>query len=556
MGTLISVAISWSQLNDVWETGAFFDTDDATRMAQVRDWMAGQAWYDLHLDRLGFPGAEPMHWTRIVDAPVALLIKAASLFLDPVMSERAARIAFPFLLSAGVIGVSALIAIELIGGASVMVACLLTSLAGLSLLQFQPGRIDHHAPQILLLMTSGLFALRAIGGRPQRRNGFWSAACLAALLSISLENLPAACIVGACFASLWAVQGKARRAALHGFGWGLMIASPLFYALTMSPERWFAVACDAQSFMHVTLTVVGGALCVGLTMLGRHAETSRARWLWVAASGLALAVVMRAGFPQCGLDPYSDVDPLVRREWLDKVKEAFNVAHAWSQGLASFVAVNYIPALTGFAGVLVAVWRSEGEARLRWMVWLALSLITLTVAGFRIGTVQTAQAVTVLGSVYLLSLLPATWRALRIPGAFVLSVVALALVVPADTPASAGSQPAQCARPKSALGLTLLPEGRLLAPMDEGAYLRAFTQHRIVAAPYHRNNEGNRLEAQAFALPAEDALQLLRSREVDYVAICGSERRDSPLIAALVAGLPGATKLEVAGHYQAWRIER
>ena len=54
----------------------------------------------------------------------------------------------------------------------------------------------------------------------------------------------------------------------------------------------------------------------------------------------------------------------------------------------------------------------------------------------------------------------------------------------------------------------------------------------------------------------EDALRLLRSRQVDYVAICGQERRDSPLITALIAGLPGATKLEVAGQYQAWRIPR
>ncbi len=556
LGALISVAISWGQLREVWATGAFFDTDDATRMVQVRDWMAGQAWYDLHMHRLGFPGAEPMHWTRIVDAPIALIIKAASLFLDPVLSERAARIAFPFLLSVGVIGVSALIAIELVGGASVMVACLLTSFAGLSLLQFQPGRIDHHAPQILLLMTSGLFALRAIGERRQRHNAFLSAVCLTALLSISLENLPEACIIGACFASLWAAQGKAQRAGLNGFGWGLMIATPLLYALTMSPARWFVVACDAQSFLHVTLMMVGAATCVGLTMLGSYAETARTRWLWIAATGLALAVLMRAGFPQCGLDPYSNVDPLVRREWLDKVKEAYSVGHAWSAGLASFLLVNYIPALTGMAGVLVAVWRTKGEARLRWLVWLALSLVTLTVAVFRIGTIQTAQVITSVGSVYMLSLLPEGWRALRIPGAFALSVFVLALVIPADTPASAGSKFAQCVRPRHAGGLALLPEGRLLASIDEGAYLLAFTQHRIIAAPYHRNNEGNRLEAQAFTLPAEDALQLLRSRQVDYVAICGPERRDSPLIAALVAGLPGATKLEVAGQYQAWRIER
>jgi hypothetical protein len=96
--------------------------------------------------------------------------------------------------------------------------------------------------------------------------------------------------------------------------------------------------------------------------------------------------------------------------------------------------------------------------------------------------------------------------------------------------------------------------GRLLAPIDEGAYLLAFTRLHIVAAPYHRNNEGNRLEAEAFTLPAENALSLLRAQRIDYVAICGEERRRSPLLKALSAGAPGTTRLAAEGSYQVWRV--
>ena len=557
LGALISVAISWSQMQDVWATGAFFDTDDATRMVQVRDWMAGQGWYDLHMQRLGFAGAAPMHWTRIVDVPVALLIKLASLVFDAETAERAARIAFPLLLSIGALTLCALIAVELLGGASVLVACLLASLSGLSLLQFQPGRIDHHAPQILLFLASGLFTLRALDEKRARANGFLAALCLAASMAISLENLPVGCTIAACFVLLWASYGKQRSAGLNGFGWGLTLATPLLYVATMAPARWLAVACDAQSCLHVTLAMMGGAACIGLSATNPARLGARSRWLFALAAGGLIAALMRVSFPQCGLDPFGGVDPLVRREWLDKVTEALSLAQAWSHGMTHFILVNYAPAVAGLVGLTVAIWRIGGEERLRWMVWLALSLSAFLVASFRIGYVQTLQLATCFGVAFLMSRLPGAWRALRIPGAFATSVFALALVVPVEKTAVAQGKPApQCTRPQDAVELTRLPPGLVLAPIDEGAYLLAFTKHRIVAAPYHRNTEGNRLEAQAFALPADEGLQMLKTHGVDYIAICGGRRRTSPLITALINGTRGAEQLSTDGNYQIWRILR
>ncbi len=42
----IGLAFTWPRVTAVWQTGAFFDTDDAMRMVQVRDLMAGQGWFD------------------------------------------------------------------------------------------------------------------------------------------------------------------------------------------------------------------------------------------------------------------------------------------------------------------------------------------------------------------------------------------------------------------------------------------------------------------------------------------------------------------------------
>src|SRR3954452_14790108 len=57
--------IKASAVLDVWRTGSFIDTDDAMRLVQVRDLLAGQSWFDLTATRLDPPGTL-MHWSRVV----------------------------------------------------------------------------------------------------------------------------------------------------------------------------------------------------------------------------------------------------------------------------------------------------------------------------------------------------------------------------------------------------------------------------------------------------------------------------------------------------------
>jgi len=58
-------------------------TDDAMRLAQVRDLLAGQSWYDLTQWRMNVPFGLPMHWSRLIDAPIAGLILIFRQFLTP-----------------------------------------------------------------------------------------------------------------------------------------------------------------------------------------------------------------------------------------------------------------------------------------------------------------------------------------------------------------------------------------------------------------------------------------------------------------------------------------
>jgi uncharacterized RDD family membrane protein YckC len=71
-----------------WQTIAslhFSDPDDALRMVQVRDLLAGQGWFDLHQYRVAPPDGIVMHWSRLVDAPIAAVI----MLLRPLLGAAA-----------------------------------------------------------------------------------------------------------------------------------------------------------------------------------------------------------------------------------------------------------------------------------------------------------------------------------------------------------------------------------------------------------------------------------------------------------------------------------
>ena len=63
------------------------NNDSTMRMVSLRDLMAGQAWRDLYQYRLGLEGGFEMHWSRIVDALMLLMLNVFDLFSGPERAE-------------------------------------------------------------------------------------------------------------------------------------------------------------------------------------------------------------------------------------------------------------------------------------------------------------------------------------------------------------------------------------------------------------------------------------------------------------------------------------
>ena len=64
------------------------DTDDNMRMMQVRGLLHGQGWYDLRQHHLNPPVGANIHWSRLVDLPIAGLVLALRPFLGGPGAER------------------------------------------------------------------------------------------------------------------------------------------------------------------------------------------------------------------------------------------------------------------------------------------------------------------------------------------------------------------------------------------------------------------------------------------------------------------------------------
>ncbi|NJM29479.1 MAG: hypothetical protein HC855_04640 [Rhizobiales bacterium] len=174
---LIACAISWS--GDTTSLSAKLgDTDDALRLVQVRDFLAGASWFDLHLDRLQPPRGYDSHWSRFIDLGLAGVYLAAKPFVGGDRAELVMRFLWPLIWLIPAIAAVASAAGRIGGRNAALIAFAFAATGLIAFQQFRPGRIDHHNVQVALALA-GVAALiaSAASGR---------AAALAGVLTVAM----------------------------------------------------------------------------------------------------------------------------------------------------------------------------------------------------------------------------------------------------------------------------------------------------------------------------------------------------------------------------------
>jgi len=552
LALLASTAFTFTHAREVWTTGAFFDTDDAMRAVQVRDLLAGQSWFDMAAYRLDPPQGVFSHWSRIVDVPLAAMESFFRLFLSAQHAELVTRLLFPSLLLAALFALSPWFAKTLAPAASPRLAVLLALLSGADFVQFVPGRIDHHAPQIVLLMIALGAYLRGLDDAKARA---MLAACAAMALSlaISLENLPFFAVMLAAAPLLFVLDGEKMRAPLAWLAGGLLAALPATYVATVGPSRYLVAACDAYSSVYLAAFVVGAAGLGLLSLLAARLATPRARSFAVGAAGVAVIATFAGVAPNCLGDPLGGIDPLVRELWLSHVTEATPLWKLYNKS-PNTIPVTALPVLIGLAVALVQGFCAEGVARLRWFV--ASGVIVIGFLGGLLWQVRIFTSITPLAMAPLTLLVAGL--ATRFAGSFnaftralcagvfclALSPAGLAAFLPAKEDVSGGEihkpEAAVCRKPDVLAKLAVLPPSKIAASFDFAPYLLAYTQHSAFSGPYHRDNHGNRIVMDAFMGSPDAAERILRDAGAQIVLWCPGEpagfvKRAPEALAALLA---------------------
>ena len=556
-GFAVGLSLCWPMIARTWATGDFLDTDDAMRMVQVRDWLAGQGWFDLTAHRLDPPAGSPMHWSRLVDLPIAALLRLASLFAPAESAERIARIAYPLLLQIALISTLAAIGRLLCGTRGAICAVVLVVLSGFMIGQFVPGRVDHHSMQILLLVVIVGSLLAALDHARSRMAPVASLA-MALSLSISLENLPFMLVGVTILPAAWILQGKAMVPALRSFGIALLAALPACFALFHAETASFEASCDAYSIAHLAPGLMGALACIGLAASG--ARTLSGRLLLGLVAGIAVCTAV-APFRTCLGDPFVGLDPLVREIWLANTTEARSLRQVLAIHPSAWPLL-IMPVALGLCGMLAGALVTQGIDRARWLALLPLTAAGALTASWIIRAESSLSPLALLGGVFICS---RVWDRLALRTPLLAAPVALTLAIPFTgigwalmTPIDDNvaererlQRAAICREAKGYLPLAALPAGLVFAPMDAGSHLLAHTPHTVLGAPYHRNNHGNRLVLDALLASPADAEAMVRATGARWLAICPGEVQLDVTAARSPNGL--AARL-LAGDVPAWLV--
>ena len=529
----------------VWSAGEFYDSDDAMRAAQVRDLIAGQRWFDMTARRLDPPDGLFMHWSRVVDTPLAGLELLFRVFLAPEMAERATRLVFPFLCLALLLALAAFVARVLADRSARVIAVWLVFLSAPMLMQFSPGRIDHHAPQIILLMAT--FGLVALGLDAERPSALAAAAApLALSLSVSLENLPFFVVLLAAPAVLFLFEGEAASRRLRSFALGLLLFAPLTFAATVAPSRYALSACDAFSAIHLRAILVGALGLAALAAFAPRLDTFSRRIVGLGLVGAAALGAFVASAPHCLGDPLVGLDPLLRDLWLAHVTEAKPLKAFLSD--TALIVSTAAPVLLGLLAALILAWREKGVARGRWALLAAAILVGFCAALWQIRVFSSVMPLAMMGLAGAAAALSARLagatpllRGLAI-GLFCLcaSPMGLALALRSEEGAAPEETRRACLEASAFSSLAALPPARIVAPIDMGAHILAFTPHSVYAAPYHRDNRGNRLAVEVFLAEPAAAERLLRAAGAGLVLWCSGGESGNALVERAPNGLAAA----------------
>ncbi|WP_051503969.1 hypothetical protein [Sphingomonas jaspsi] len=508
---------------------ALGDTDDNLRLAEVRAWLNGQGWFDLRQHRFDpLHGGANIHWSRLVDLPIAGLILLLKPMIGTAAAERWASGLAP-LLPLSLLAFSLALTVRRLVGEKAWVLPLLGLVSAYSTIgMFSPLRIDHHGWQLAFLSL----AIAGMADPRKARGGAVMGLATGLSLIVGLEMLIYLALLGGAAVLMWVAERDERRR-MTAYAATLAASTGLGYLLFASEANRLPV-CDALSPVWLSDAAVGAAVMVALSYL--RFDGWKSRLVAAAVAGVGVAAFHALSWPHC-LQRLEGVSQEATDLWLNRVKEA-RPFYRFDWRTASITVAFPAIGLVGWALLVRNAWKlgAEGRDLLRRMLAIALPAVAgLGLLAWQMRAAPAAQMMALpaaAGLVVLVgnALLNAEKLLTRLIGVIVITlslgalvpVVINALPQKADKPIQkrVGAANRNCTSAKALAPLDRLPKGLVFSFVDLGPRLIVMTHHDAVGGPYHRNYNAIVDVMKAFRGDEAQARRIVDYYGSDYLLIC------------------------------------
>jgi hypothetical protein len=505
------------------------DTDDNLRLAQVRALLGGQGWYDLVQHRFDpAHGGANIHWSRLVDLPLAVIILLAKPFVGGADAERIAvafapQIPLLLLMFSLALTMKRLVSERAWPLPVIGLLCAYSTIA-----MFAPLRIDHHGWQLALLAL----AVSGMADPKRARGGAVLGISTGLSLSVGLEMMIYLALLGGATVLLW-VADRDQRRRLASYAAALVATSGAGFLIFASEANRQAV-CDALSPVWLSDAAVGGAVMLGLALL--KLDGWKARLAAAAAGGAAIAAFHALAWPNC-LQRLEGVSPEATELWLDHVREARPFyRHAWRIGTTALALP--VVALFGWALLIWNAWRTGAEGRDLFFRTSGVALpavASLALLFWQMRAAPAAQMMALPAATALIVLVAHPWFQSPKLWKHVAAIALVLLAFGAAVPLSLQLVPREKARPERAkvaqanrrcpsmaalAPINEQPQGTVFTFIDLGPRLIVATHHSAIGGPYHRNDKAIADVMKSFRGDAGEAHRIITEYRSDYLLVC------------------------------------
>ncbi len=520
-----------------WRMG---DPDDQLRLLQVRDWIAGQSWWDITQYRFNLPRGGNMHWSRLVDIPIAFIILLCRPFFGIAVAEHIAVVVVPLMTFGAVLALYAATARRLFGNKAAILAAVLFITILPAVFQLMPMRIDHHGWQLALFFGA---ILALFDTERQLRGALIIGAALALWMEISIEGLPFGVLFMGILGWRWLtppVQAQSENQ-IWVFPVAMISLASVSAICFVSTEPWtqYVTYCDSLSPVHIiTFTVIALILAAGTFGMTRSGHNGISTKLLVAAcAAIAGGSVFVVQAPQCAGDAFSQLDPLVREYWFNRTAEGLPI---WDVGLS--VSIQAISAIVAGVIAIVYIWLSPNILPRKHLVPLAMLFLGTAIIGSAVirTSVYAVCLSTLMTSAMAIDIFRRSDEMKRIWSRLALKTIAMALAVPILLgqnllPFLEKPQPLKlvqmsdddfiesvgdCQKLKSVRALSVLPKANIMVGLDTAPAILQVTNHNVIATGHHRNEVAMGDVIRTFTGSSAVAEKIITARKVDYLIIC------------------------------------